>query len=300
MTHPAGEPLPGHPTPRVSVIIATFNRAQMLRCAIRSVLAQEVRDIEVLVIGDRCTDDSAEVVAAFGDPRLSWRNRTENCGSQWGPNNDGIALARAECVAFLGHDDLWFPWHLSTLLPLLEAGADLAHPMVGQLAPDGLVGIVGEPVAGETYATSFVPPSAWLVRKSVLQAMGGFRDHRTITKGTDFDLLARMHRAGYRIAAAQRLSVLKFPSHLWRAYAADAAVPQEEWLASIETDAREVEQSILTQVDGTKAVAFVRTLRASVRRFLRKFLDEDNRLLAPLLRARQRRQSAARRKKRGL
>lgn len=305
MTHPAGEVvLRDAATPRVTVIIATFNRAQMLRCAIRSVLAQELADIEVLVIGDRCTDDSAEVVADIGDPRVHWLNRSENCGSQWGPNNDGIAIARAEYIAFLGHDDLWFPWHLTTLLPLVEAGADLAHPMVGLLAPDRLVGIFGGPAEGETYATSFVPPSAWLVRKSVLQTLGGFPDHRQITKGTDDELLARMHRAGYRFAAAQRLSVLKFPSHFWRAYAADAAVPQKRWLTSIEADAREVERTVLTQavvairsVSATKA--FLRALRVSVRRLIRNHL-EDNGLLAPLLRARRRRQSIAHRKRRGL
>jgi hypothetical protein len=135
--------------------------------------------------------------------------------------------------------------------------------------------------------------------------MGGFRDHRQITTGTDDDLLKRMHRAGYRFVAAPRLSVLKFPSHFWRAYAADAAVPQQQWLASIETDAREVERLVLMQaVVGINSVgattAFARAIRASARRFLRNVLDADDGLLAPLLRARQSRQNAARRKKRGL
>lgn len=299
MTHPAGEA-----PPRVTVIIATFNRARMLRCAIRSVLAQELSDIEVLVIGDRCTDDSAEVVAALADAladsRLRWLNRTENCGSQWGPNNDGIAVARAAYIAFLGHDDLWFPWHLTTLLPLLDSGADLAHPLVGFLAPDRLVGIFGGPAAGETYATAIVPPSGWLVRKSVLQALGGFRDHRQISRGTDDDLLARMHRAGVRFAHAQRLSVLKFPSHFWRAYAADAAVPQEQWLASIEADAHETERRVLAEatIGTSTTTTFFGALRASARRFLRSRPDDS--LLAPLLRLRQKLQSARLRKRRGL
>jgi glycosyltransferase involved in cell wall biosynthesis len=299
MTRPAGEPV-SEATPRVSVIIATFNRAEMLRCAIQSVLAQELADIEVLVIGDRCTDDSEEVVAQFNDPRVHWRNRTENCGSQWGPNNDGIAIARAPYIAFLGHDDLWFPWHLTTLLPLVDAGADLAHPMVGILSPDRFVGIVSGPLEGETYATSSVPPSGWLVRKSVLQVLGGFRDRRQLTKGTDDDLLARMHRAGYRFVAAPRLSVLKFPSHFWRAYAADAAVPQKQWLASIDADAREVERDVLTQAaPGMRSVSATGAFFRAVRRLMRRFL-QDNGLLAPLLRARQRRQVATFRKRRGL
>jgi glycosyltransferase involved in cell wall biosynthesis len=299
MTHPVGDA-----PPRVSVIIATFNRAAMLRCAIRSVLAQDFEDFELLVVGDRCTDNSAEVVASFADARVRWFNRDENCGSQWGPNNDGIAQARGELIAFLGHDDLWFPWHLRTLVPLLDGGADLAHPLVALLAPGRSIGIFGAPPHGETYATSFVPPSGWVTRRSVLQSLGGFRDHRQITQGTDFDLLARMHRAEFRIVAAPRLDVLKFPSQFWRAYAADAAVPQEEWLTSMIADAREVERELLTKAVirtgevGAKA-AFVRLLRAAVRRLLRGVFAEGG-ILAPLLRARYRRQFAARKTQRGL
>src|SRR5205085_4916401 len=103
--------------PRVSVVIATYNRSAMLRCAVQSVLTQGVSDLEVLVVGDRCTDDSADVVAALGDTRVRFRNRETRCGSQWGPDNDGVQEARADYVAFLGHDDLWLPWHLESLLP---------------------------------------------------------------------------------------------------------------------------------------------------------------------------------------
>jgi hypothetical protein len=235
---------------------------------------------------------------------VHWFNRDENCGSQWGPNNDGIASARAFVIAFLGHDDLWFPWHLRTLVPLVDAGADLAHPLAALLAPDRLIGIFGEPPRDETYATSFVPPSGWVMRKSVLQSLGGFRDHREITQGTDFDLLARLYRAGHRIVAAPRLSVLKFPSQFWRAYAADAAVPQEQYLAAIAADPREVEREILTRaVVSMRAVgataAFLRAIRAAVRRLFRGAIH-DGGILAPWLRARYRKQFAARKVQRGL
>ncbi|HEV7768327.1 MAG TPA: glycosyltransferase family A protein [Thermoanaerobaculia bacterium] len=296
MTRPAGDV-----APRISVIIATFNRAHMLRCAIRSVLAQDFTDFELLVVGDRCTDESSQVVASFDDPRVQWLNRDENCGSQWGPNNDGIARARGELIAFLGHDDLWLPWHLSTLLPLIDAGADLSHPIIALLAPGHLVGVYAQPPNGETYATTFIPPSGWLVRKSVLQSLGGFRDHRTTTKGTDHDLLARLFRARHRIVAVPRLTVLKFPSQFWRAYAADAAVPQEEWLAK---DPFEVERQVLTDAVvrnhslGTTA-AFFRAVRSSASRIVRRFFDDDG-ILTPLLRARHRRQFEARKLRRGL
>src|SRR6185369_8999271 len=101
--------------PAVTVIIPTFNRSRLLRCAMTSVLRQTFRDFELIVSGDACTDDSAEVVASFSGENILWINRPVNCGNQSGPNNDAIALARGDFIAFLGHDDLWLPWHLETL-----------------------------------------------------------------------------------------------------------------------------------------------------------------------------------------
>jgi len=58
--------------PRVTVIIATYNRSNVLPYSIGSVLRQSFHDFELLVVGDGCTDDSESVVAAMGDPRVRW------------------------------------------------------------------------------------------------------------------------------------------------------------------------------------------------------------------------------------
>src|SRR5688572_1019424 len=103
-------------SPVVSVILATYNWTSVLRYAIRTVLWQTFTDFELLVIGDGCTDDTAEVVASFRDPRIRWHNLPENTGNQAGPNNAGLAMARSEYVAYMHQDDLWLPDHLAVLV----------------------------------------------------------------------------------------------------------------------------------------------------------------------------------------
>ncbi len=114
--------------PHVSVITATYNWSSVLRYAIESVLGQTPTDFEMLVVGDGCTDSSAEVVTSFNDPRLRWHNLPENTGHQSAPNNAGLAMARAEFIAYLGHDDLWYPIHLAKMVNMLESSdADVAY-----------------------------------------------------------------------------------------------------------------------------------------------------------------------------
>ena len=72
-------PCPAAP-PLVTVIIATYNRSSVLPFAVGSALGQTFRNLEVLVVGDGCTDDSEAVVTAIDDPRLRWIDLPENTG----------------------------------------------------------------------------------------------------------------------------------------------------------------------------------------------------------------------------
>ena len=117
-------------SPRVTVIVATYNWSSVLPYSIGSVLRQSFTDFELLVIGDRGTDDSEQVVAAIHDPRLRWINLPVNSGHQSGPNNEGLRQARGSIIAYVGHDDSWLPHHLELMVAAIDAGADLVHSIV--------------------------------------------------------------------------------------------------------------------------------------------------------------------------
>jgi hypothetical protein len=113
-------------TPNITIVIATYNRSEALRNAIRCVRAQTYSNWEMIIVGDACTDDSPEVVSSFHDQRLHWFNLPERFGEQAGPNSVGMTLARTELIAFLNQDDLWLPHHLSSACKALAAtGADI-------------------------------------------------------------------------------------------------------------------------------------------------------------------------------
>ena len=234
--------------PTVTVIIATYNSSSTLKLALHSVLAQDFGDYEVWVVGDACTDDSQEIVESFAEPRVAWTNLSSNSGGQGVPNTEGIRRARGEFIAYLGHDDLWLPWHLSELVPSIRAtGADLVHGLCAAFDPSGLRHILGPPGFGRTYEDHFVFPSSWLNRCSLVTECGGWRDPDKLSRGVDHELLQRIHLSNRQIHFHPRLSLLKFPSVWWGSYAPGFKPPQRGYWARIKSDSMEMERDVMIE-----------------------------------------------------
>ena len=107
--------------PLVTVVIATYNRAKVLPYAIESVLWQTYENFELWIIGDKCTDNTGEVIQPYlKDKRIHWYNLPENSGYQSVPNNEGIKRGKGQYIAYLNHDDIWLPHHLEYAVAAIQ------------------------------------------------------------------------------------------------------------------------------------------------------------------------------------
>jgi glycosyltransferase involved in cell wall biosynthesis len=238
-------PLPD-PAPLVTVIIPTYDYSSVLRHAIRSVLWQTYANLELLVVGDGCTDDSGEVVASFGDPRVRWTNLPENAGTQSAPNNAGLEQAAGEYVAYLGHDDLWHPWHLAAIVGALERGGrPFGHGLIELVGPPGsrrklIAGL--EP--GDRTLGRWIPPTGIVHRAEAARDLR-WRHYRDIEQPTDIDFADQLQLAAGPPLRVHALTSFKFVA-TWRpdCYRIKHDHEQAAWADRIEREPRLLQREL--------------------------------------------------------
>lgn len=232
-------------SPLVSVIIPTYNSSKTLKLALESVLMQDFQDFEVLVVGDGCTDDSEEIVLSFADKRLNWTNRSNNSGAPSAPRNEGLRRAKGKYIAYLGHDDLWFPWHLSGLVKCIaREDADFSYSLGIILHPEGIEGTFSLP--DRIWETTRMSPSNWLHRKELINITGPWPEDMKVFDDRIF--LDRVLKTKTRCIFWKKLSVLKYPAVSWRMYSRKTDFPQERDLISIRRDAEKFRISLLNKI----------------------------------------------------
>jgi len=171
---------------RVSIVIPTYNRARLLREAIQSALAQTHPDREVIVVDDGSTDETADVIAEFGDA-VSYL-RQENAGVA-AARNHGASVATGDYLHFLDSDDILHPQAIERLLAVMGAhpAAGLAYgqtsvgtadgPPSPLFVPDATRPAGACPGASELrhlLRRNYIHLGAALLRRSVWERIGGF------------------------------------------------------------------------------------------------------------------------------
>ena len=112
--------------PSVSVIMNVRNGASTLREALDSVLRQSFRDWELIVWDDRSTDQSAQIIAEYKDPRIRYMQSPEET-SLGKARGNAIRQAAGSWLAFLDQDDIWLPGKLEEQMALADDRGTRAH-----------------------------------------------------------------------------------------------------------------------------------------------------------------------------
>mgnify|MGYP005832491149 CR=1 FL=1 len=193
--------------PKVSVVIPTYNRANCVGDAIRSVLEQTYKDFEIIVVDDGSTDNTPEVLAGFGDKiRIV---KQENRGVS-AARNAGIRIARGQWIAILDSDDVWEPKKLEVQIRDLEEHPEVVAHIVDAIIEDSSIGAIRlfdlrgltdeftkcplrrRPLLDELKAKFF--PQGSIIRKTTLDKVKGFDENLYIHE--DLNLLARIALEG--------------------------------------------------------------------------------------------------------
>jgi glycosyltransferase involved in cell wall biosynthesis len=201
------------PEPLVSVRIATWNRAELLlERALASVLRQGYSNWEAVIVGDCCTDDTEERLAALGDPRIRFHNLPahgpypEDPVQRWmiggvPAMNEGLRRARGSWIAPLDDDDEWEDDHLELLLGAARSeGAEFVYGRARCL-------VDGAPIDKSVGAW---PPRYGEIDLTASLYNAGLREFehdeatRFVGEGNDWNLVRRMWAAGVRFEFVDR------------------------------------------------------------------------------------------------
>ncbi|MBW2100100.1 MAG: glycosyltransferase, partial [Deltaproteobacteria bacterium] len=178
-----------------SVIIPTFNREWILKEAIDSVLAQEFKDFELIVVDDGSTDNTQDILDSYPADILVVRQENKGVSAA---RNTGLGLASGNLVSFLDSDDLWLPKKLSGQVAFFCSNPDVLICQTEETwvrrgvrvnpkkRHKKLSGMIFEP----SLALCLVSPSAVMIRRSLLDQVGLFDEDLPACE--DYDLWLRI------------------------------------------------------------------------------------------------------------
>ena len=196
---------------RVSILMPCRDAAEHLQAAITSIRTQTFQDFEVVAVDDGSTDDTAAVLAAWAREDRRVRVLSTPRRGLVRALGTGLAAARGALLARMDADDMAEPDRLERQVALLDARPRLAACGTGvQYFPADAVRdgarryqrwinrlVTHEQIARDIFVECPIPHPTLMVRRSVLLAVGGYRD---LGWPEDYDLVLRLWAAGYSLA----------------------------------------------------------------------------------------------------
>jgi glycosyltransferase involved in cell wall biosynthesis len=189
-------------TPKVSVVIPTYNRGSTIKRAVASVLAQGFPIHEVVIVDDGSTDDTLEILSKIKDSRIKV---IESPGRSGAPSarNLGVEASSGEWIAFQDSDDYWFGHKLERQFERLAQFPNAVLCYCGLIQYyDGVLGFVPNKsirtLEGDIYdellQASFISTQTIVVKKSTFLESGGFRPD--MPRLQDWELVLRLAKLG--------------------------------------------------------------------------------------------------------
>lgn len=183
---------------KFSVIIPTYNRADLLQVCLQALVDQVYKNFEVIVCDDGSSDNSGEVVKSFEDKLKITYFFEENWGGPARPRNNGLKLAKGEWVAFLDSDDYWSPNKLEVINRHLDEADVLYHRMIvldqnnNQISAINSKDIALPCFENMLIEGNRIPLSSVVCRKSKVLEAGRFTEERRLISVEDFDLWLKL------------------------------------------------------------------------------------------------------------
>ncbi len=199
--------------PLVSIIIATYNRSNILiNRTIPSLLNQTYKNIEIVVIGDQCIDDTAYKIKKVLDPRVKFYDLPkrgkypDNIRNRWfvqgtKPRNIGMTLASGLWFVFISDDEILYPHHIETLL---TAGQKGNYEFISAAYEEEREGMVNKvlPLAFDLTKPNLIcgGMQTWMYRSYLKIFKWNINSWRkTYNRPVDYDLVIRFNSCGVKM-----------------------------------------------------------------------------------------------------
>lgn len=212
--------------PLVSVVMPTYNYAQFIGDAIRSVLDQTYDNIELIIIDNYSEDNTEDIVASFGDARIKYK-KFRNNGIIAASRNVGINESQGKYIAFLDSDDMWKPAKIEKQIELLERDDDIflvysryiivKDGMFSRIHPKGKKLSSGNVFIPLFLSNNFIGSCTVLMKNDLEQNNFMF--------DTDIDLIAvEDYDLWLRIAKKKRIAYIDEPLAVYREHGSNTSM----------------------------------------------------------------------------
>jgi len=189
--------------PLVSVVLPTFQHADHIHYAIKSVIAQSYKNWELIVVDNYSTDATEEVVKSFRSKKIRYV-KFKNHGVIAASRNTGIELAQGKYVAFLDSDDYWFTDKLAECMDIIDQGYNFVGHGEKWLYANGSSNLkVYDTPPNDQFLSlllkkNYFSTSSVVVGKSFLLMAGGFDENKKFVLCEDYELWIRLHKIGVK------------------------------------------------------------------------------------------------------